>query len=758
MRKEFNKILSLTGGSQRSSILEKVLSEEEYLIESRILDSERDFLRIFRETNPQLIFADLSVLSKNVKMEDVVLQLKKEDNTIPLILSVEEEDESTALELLNLGATDYLFNDRPKKLAFLVKKHLNHQERKFKILVENNSDATLILSPNGITTYASPAVFRVLGYTQEEIKALDLYDLLNTSEKEKVLEAMSNVLELPGNSGQSFEIYAFNKSGEKICLEVTFTNLLHINDVHGVAINLRDITEYKLAEQAIVESEERYRSFFMNSMDGVLVTVTDGRILAANPAACRIFQMTEKEICELGRFGLVDVSDPRVMKALEERQLKGKVTAEITMKRKDGTFFPGELTSSVYLDANGEERTSMIIRDLSEKKEIEKEKEVVLQRYKLVSKATSDAIYDWDCISGEIFWGDGYETLFGHPGDISDIHDWENKLYAEDKKRVVEELNSALNGNSDSWKAEYRYVKADGNFSHVLELGKIIRDDEGKAVRMVGALQDITERKEADLQLLELNRNLEKYTVELINANKGLEQYSFIVSHNLRAPVANLLGLKDLYVQNDHPEEIRQRFLSELFSNIDRLDKIITDLNSILKSKTEISDKKELVNFQELVNCVADSINHLIIKEKVEIITDFSEATNWVTVRGYLHSVFYNLIFNSIKYRKPDQNPKIEIRSWKENEKVFMSFKDNGLGIDLENKSDQLFRLYKRFHHHVEGKGMGLFMVKTQVEMLGGEISVFSEINKGTEFILSFSDSTKHTEIENEGAEAVFSG
>lgn len=755
MRKEFNTILYLSDTASGKTDLKKMFPEKEYLIEIRILDSEKEFSAIFEEVDPQLIFTDLEITSEKINMEEVLFQVKKKDNTNPFIFLIEENAESHALDLLRKGATDYVFKDRPKKLEFLIRKHLNHAENKFRTLVENSSDATIILDPSGSHSYVSPAVKKILGYSPNEVLEMDLYELLDEKERTKVQEAMAIALELPGVSGQSIDVCAYKKTGEKICLEVTLTNLLDINDIHGIALNLRDITEFKLAEQAIIESEEKYRSFFMNSMDGVLVTVTDGNILTANPAACKMFQMTEQEICELGRFGLVDINDSRVMTALEERKRTGKVTAEITMKRKDGTLFPGELTSSVYLDANGDERTSMIIRDLSERKKIEKEKDVVLQRYRLVSSATSDAIYDWDCVSGQLFWGDGYESLFGHPGEsLSDINDWKANLHPDDEVRIIEDLNAALNGKSDTWNAEYRYLKADGNFSYVVESGKIIRSLDGKAIRMVGALRDITERKEADLQLLDLNRNLEQYTVELINANKGLEQYSFIVSHNLRAPVANLLGLKDLFLKKDHPEELRQRFLSELFDNIDRLDKIITDLNSILKSKTEISEKKEKVQFQELVNCVTDSINHLVIKERVEIITDFSEAPELKTVKGYLHSVFYNLIFNSIKYRKPDQEPKIEIRSWKENDKLFLAFKDNGLGIDLENKSDQLFRLYKRFHHHVEGKGMGLFMVKTQVEMLGGEISVFSEINKGTEFILGFNDNTK---TENEEANAVFS-
>ena len=103
-----------------------------------------------------------------------------------------------------------------------------------------------------------------------------------------------------------------------------------------------------------------------------------------------------------------------------------------------------------------------------------------------------------------------------------------------------------------------------------------------------------------------------------------------------------------------------------------------------------------------------------------------------------MHSIFNNLIRNSIKYRNPDQQPLITIKSTKENGKIILTFKDNGLGIDLNKHGTKVFGLYKRFHTHLKGKGIGLFMVKAQVEALGGQITIASEINKGTEFTIIF--------------------
>jgi signal transduction histidine kinase len=125
---------------------------------------------------------------------------------------------------------------------------------------------------------------------------------------------------------------------------------------------------------------------------------------------------------------------------------------------------------------------------------------------------------------------------------------------------------------------------------------------------------------------------------------------------------------------------------------------------------------------------------HLLRNEDVVIISDFSAVDEVLTLKSYLHSIFFNLISNSIKYRRHDVKPVIEIVSSKKENGIELLFRDNGLGIDMARKGEEIFGLYKRFHPHIEGKGVGLYMVKTQVETLGGRISLTSEVNKGTEF------------------------
>jgi signal transduction histidine kinase len=248
---------------------------------------------------------------------------------------------------------------------------------------------------------------------------------------------------------------------------------------------------------------------------------------------------------------------------------------------------------------------------------------------------------------------------------------------------------------------------------------------------MVGAMRDITAEKLSAMER-------DKITVDLIRQNKDLEQFSYIVSHNLRAPLANIAGLSRIIQDEKLDAKARRLSVEGLTSSVKKLDDVISDLSHILQVKREINEKKELVKFSGLVDDITLSIRSILDHEKVTILTDFAQVDEIFSLKSYLHSIFYNLISNSIKYRNPLEKPVIEISSRESGDKIFLFFKDNGRGIDLDRFSDKVFGLYKRFHFNVEGKGMGLFMVKTQVETLDGKISITSNVNKGTLFTIEF--------------------
>jgi PAS domain S-box-containing protein len=241
---------------------------------------------------------------------------------------------------------------------------------------------------------------------------------------------------------------------------------------------------------------------------------------------------------------------------------------------------------------------------------------------------------------------------------------------------------------------------------------------------------DVTKQKLDNVQK-------EKMTADIIHRNKNLEQFSYIVSHNLRAPIANILGLTDLLMTNECNAEEKE-MIEGISSSITKLDGVIKDLNHTLQVNNPVNENKTTVILSHLLSDIKLSINNLLQAEDVSIIANFSEVDELLTLKSYLYSIFFNLISNSIKYRQPGIKPVIYITSHKTEKNIELVFEDNGLGIDLVHNADNIFGLYKRFHSHTEGKGMGLYMVKAQVEALEGTISIESEVNKGTIFKMVF--------------------
>ena len=237
------------------------------------------------------------------------------------------------------------------------------------------------------------------------------------------------------------------------------------------------------------------------------------------------------------------------------------------------------------------------------------------------------------------------------------------------------------------------------------------------------------------LKVEEKNKDLIRTNEELSKYNSDLLQFSYSVSHNLRGPVARLLGLSNLIVNAEETTEIR-KMASMVQSSSLELDTVLRDLTNIIDMRNNLSHIREKVYFAEEWR-LSFSMLQDQVKKEYKIDVNFSEAPYIFTVRALLQSIMYNLISNAIKYHSPDRELRLAVRSWSLDTTTFLEVKDNGLGFDLNTQRDKIFKLYKRFHTHIAGKGLGLYLVKTQTELLSGKISIESEINKGTTFCLA---------------------
>lgn len=242
--------------------------------------------------------------------------------------------------------------------------------------------------------------------------------------------------------------------------------------------------------------------------------------------------------------------------------------------------------------------------------------------------------------------------------------------------------------------------------------------------------REITTRNET------LEVEVHKRTKELVEYNHQLEEFAFVTAHNLRGPVARMLGLGTILNMTTDRSEIKT-IADKMVYTAEEVDSVIRDLNQILRIKNTPSHL-EAYNLEDGINNVILSLEKEIVDSGAIIQTDFSEGQLVMTSKPYFDNIVYALLSNSIKFKHPDRNPFITITTINTGEHLCLIVTDNGLGIDLTKFKDRIFTLYGRFHLHIQGKGLGLYQAKAQILALGGKIEVESNLDVGTTFKVFF--------------------
>lgn len=287
-------------------------------------------------------------------------------------------------------------------------------------------------------------------------------------------------------------------------------------------------------------------------------------------------------------------------------------------------------------------------------------------------------------------------------------------------------LSDVVRGNYRSY--EVKYSQPDHTEKWYYARYFPVAHNDGKIYGVILAISDITERKISEQRTLELVDNLQK-------RNNDLSQFAYIVSHNLRSPIAKLIGLMDVLRQEAGSDNLLAQTAWYAEREVSNLDKIIEDLNVIITVRDAGNSTREEIDLPLMIGQITESLGsdpelNMRLNASLNIRTIF-------TVRGYLYSILHNLISNAIKYRSPDRPLELTIASSEQEQYICIQVKDNGQGIDLEHNRDKIFGLYKRFHgQHIPGRGLGLYMAKTQVETLGGKIVVESVLGEGSVFYI----------------------
>ncbi|MBI1286274.1 MAG: GHKL domain-containing protein [Flavobacteriales bacterium] len=248
-------------------------------------------------------------------------------------------------------------------------------------------------------------------------------------------------------------------------------------------------------------------------------------------------------------------------------------------------------------------------------------------------------------------------------------------------------------------------------------------------------LQAAVDSKTAELE--QRVSELKLLSSRISRKKQQVENFAYITSHNLRAPSANLVALVRELDEAD--AERREQIMPLLVKSGNQLMRTLDDISHVLTQSNPLHEAR-ILKFVDLVDEIKLELSSEINESGAVILENFGECTEILYAPDHLKSVMLNLISNAIRYRHPDRKPVIELKTWRYEGRVFLECKDNGQGIDLQKHGESLFRLYKTFHRNPEAHGVGLFLVRHQLESLDGSIDVGSVEGKGTTFVVKFGD------------------
>ncbi|MFT4545764.1 MAG: light-regulated signal transduction histidine kinase (bacteriophytochrome), partial [Bacteroidia bacterium] len=303
-----------------------------------------------------------------------------------------------------------------------------------------------------------------------------------------------------------------------------------------------------------------------------------------------------------------------------------------------------------------------------------------------------------------------------------------------------------------------------GNLTDVLYNASVYKDDKGNVLGVFASARDVTEQKWA-IELRKVNKELAyqneekerraaelavankelvfqneektKRTAELEIANRQLIDFCNIVSHNLRAPLVNISILVD-YLKEIKDEDERKDLLKKTKLVTNHLTEVFNELVESVQVKQDTEIRSDKIILKDCLDSILIGFRSEIEAYEADIQINFNDVHEIHNPRKYIDSIFTNLISNTLKYRSPDRKPVVKIKLEKINGNIILSVADNGLGIDLIKHQDNLFKIRKTFHKHPDAKGFGLYLIKTQVEAIGGKIWATSIPNIGSTFFVEF--------------------
>lgn len=573
---------------------------------------------------------------------------------------------------------------------------------------------------------ANDTILEMLGYTREELKEGKLDWKKLTPPEFVSLDVKASEEAKKNGYWTPYEKEYLHKYGHRI--PILLGGAAYDAKFDQYIAFVVDLTDSKRAQRRIKSSEERLKILFESAPDAYYIRDMEGHFMDCNRAAEQLLGYGREELIGKSFFelGIIDLKDVDKAKADIADRLVSKSYAptEYNLVRKDKSKVAVEaLAHPVVME--GRSVVLGIVRDISARKETERE----LKKMGVALQQSPAMVVITDPEGNLEYINPKFEEITGY--NFAELQG-KNLRFLRSTQTNAEEYEALWKTITagEVWTGEVQNRKKDGSlYWERASVGPVF-DGRNRITHFVAVKEDITALKKAEQNLINtLNLTTEQ--------NKRLQNFSYIVSHNLRSHSSNISGILGL-LESAATDQERERLQGMLKTVASKLDETMYHLNDAVNTLVDKDLFKEALSLRYYLDSALDVLSDEISHQKVLVENLVSIDTSVCCNTAYLDSILLNILSNAIKYASPDRSPRIRITSMVKNEDVELSIADNGVGIDLKRHGASLFGMYKTFHGNKDARGIGLFICKNQLESMGGSIRVESKVGEGSTFILTF--------------------
>jgi PAS domain S-box-containing protein len=507
-------------------------------------------------------------------------------------------------------------------------------------------------------------------------------------------------------------------------------------------------------------ADQSYRTLVEQMNEGALLLSPEGTVLYCNGALAGLLRCPLEEVLGSSFETFVPGTFQQYWADLLKQAWADRVRGELPLQTRSGALQPFSVSMNV-LTFNGALAVAVLVTDVSAQQEITNIRAVVARQNALIDRKNEElvrqqvarlAVEQAAAEAGRVLEGipqiawtaepDGQNSYlnrrwFDYVGEATaSAEQIAARIHPDDFAPSVERWQHSL-ATEQPLELECRILSENGEYRWMLGRALPSRNEQGEIIQWIGTYTDIHEHKLALERIDQAQQQLRENNEALTRVNVDLDNFIYTASHDLKAPITNIEGLLHALLNElpTAPESETQvgLILNLMQDSVERFQRTISQLTDVSKLQREQGADLEQVSLAEVVQDVCLDLEPLIRSTNTALTTEVVACPPVPFSEKNLRSVVYNLLSNAIKYRSPERPPQVQLRAQPQGRFVVLEVQDNGLGMSATGQK-KLFGMFQRLHDHVEGSGIGLYMVKRMVENVGGHIEVQSEVGVGSTF------------------------